>query len=102
MATYEEIRGLVEYTPLRHAVQVACVDVAVDIFDENPSDPDRLAWAQSALDSPVAQAEKIIHYVLILNQDSDVSVIKNAATNKTAIKNNVAAAVAAIVAPVAE
>lgn len=101
MATYEEIRGLVEYTPLRHAVQTACVDVAVDIFDEVTPDSDRIAWANAALEDPVGTAKKIIHYVLILNQDSTVETIKNAATNKTAIKNNVAAAVAAIVAPVA-
>jgi len=96
LATYEELRGLVDYSPLRHAVEVGCVAVAVDIFAETPPVAERVAWANAVLDSPVEQARKIIHYVLLLNEDETVGAIQSAATNKGIIKGNVETAVAAI------
>jgi len=97
MASYVELRGLVGYSPLRHKVQVAVMDVAVDIFAEDPPVAERVAWAKSALENPVSVAETLIHYVLIANKGSSVETIQ--AAGDAAIKTNVAAAVAATVAP---
>jgi len=99
MASYEELRGLVAYTPLRHKIEVAIADVAVDIYGEATPVAERLAWASTALDSPAAVAQRLIHYVLIQNKAQTAATIQGA--SDAAIKTNIADAVAATVAPAA-
>ena len=101
MATYAELRSLVSYSPLRHGIEVAIVDVAVDIFAEGTPVASRREWASEALDSPPAVARRLIHYVLVLNQGNSVEDIKAAADNKTTLKANINAAVDNTVAPAA-
>lgn len=93
MATYVELRSLVSYAPLRHGIEVAIVDVAVDIFDEGTPVDSRREWASAALDSPPTLARRLIYYVLVLNQSSSVEDIKAAAFNKATLKANINTAV---------
>ena len=99
MASYEELRALVSYAPLRHKIEVAVADVAVDIYGEATPVQSRKDWATVALDDPPSVARRLVHYVLIENKLLSVATLESA-TDAT-IKSNVTDAVAATVAPAA-
>lgn len=94
MASYKELRAIVNNQDVRWKTQVAIADVAVDVLAESPTTTPRQDWAKAALASPESTVPELLHYVLIANKASTQQAIIDAADS--AYKTNIAAAVTAV------
>jgi len=78
MATYLELRTIVDNNELRNRIQVA-VMVAVDtIRQENPATENhanRMIWAASAIASPKSAADACLRIAIAQNKDYTVAQI---------------------------
>lgn len=99
MASYQELKGLVQDGPLREKIQIAIMDVAYDVFQETTPVAARVTWANAALESPESTERKLMSYVLIANKAATVATIH--AADDPAIKTNIEDAVAKTVAAAA-
>lgn len=93
MATYTEIRDLMNDTVLRNKVEVACLIAADTIRSETgvTNHTERLRWASQTWANPLAAAKQMLPAVLAANKDATVANIQGA--TDTTIQANVDAAV---------
>lgn len=96
MATYSELYTLGSNSDLRNKIAVAVSIKAAAFIAESTPTADKLAWASKALNSPVAEAVKLLPYVLAANNTLTVAQITNA--TDAAIQSGVDAAVNKLVA----
>jgi pyruvate/2-oxoacid:ferredoxin oxidoreductase beta subunit len=81
MATYVELRALMDDNDLENRCQVACIVAAGTIQNEDPgtaNHDNRLAWAEKAYGNPAALASKVLMAVLAANKDQSVANITGA------------------------
>ena len=97
MASYMELRGIVNNQDVRWKSQVAIADVAVDVLGESPTTTDRQDWAKLALANPEKCVPELLHYILIVNKAATTAQI--IAASDSAYKTNIAAAVTAVQGP---
>jgi len=79
MATYVELRALMDDNDLENRCQVACIVAANTIQTEDagtPNHDNRLAWAEKAYGNPAALAAKVQMAVLAANKDATVAQIQ--------------------------
>lgn len=91
MATYTELFDLRSNSDLRNKVAVACVVKAQLIIDSASPTAAQLAWARSAIATPIAVADELLNYVLAANKSAAASQITGA--SDATIQANVSAAV---------
>lgn len=96
MATYAELYSLGSNSDLRNKIAVAVTIKAKDYIALASPTADQLKWSAKALLAPVAEAEKLLPYVLAANSTLTVAQITGAADS--AIQSGVAAAVDKLVA----
>ena len=77
MATYQELKGLVNDSDLQDKVEVATVIAANNLLSGTPSTADK-AWAAAVFASPRAEAQKALMAVLATNAAADVAAIQGA------------------------
>ena len=81
MATYAELRALMDDNDLENRCQVAVIVAAGTIQEEDsgtPNHDNRLAWAEKAYGSPAALAKKVLMSVLAANKAATVAQIQAA------------------------
>lgn len=81
MAKYKDLRSLFGDGDLRRQVEVALLDVANDVLNEDPATAnhtERIAYAIKVIDTPFQEAESIVRSVLIQNKDKTVTQLKGA------------------------
>ncbi len=103
MATYIELRNLMNNSELRNKVVTAVIIAADRVmrgddinsgepFSQGPGDHDlRVTWAKTAFKDPDGEAKKFLMSVLASNSNASVSAIENA--TDIAIQSNVDEAV---------
>ncbi len=101
MATYSEIRNLINDSDLRNKSAVAVIIAAQGVMDDVANFPtatadtvlqqDRLAWAARAFNAPEAEARKVLMSMLAANNAASISAITGA--TDALIQTNVNAAV---------
>ena len=98
MATYAELANISDdpgFSGLKEKLNVAVVIKATALLDGATPTAAQIAWAQSALSSPVSAANDIQWYVIAANDSASIAAIVGA--SDSAVQNNVGAAVDAIV-----
>lgn len=81
MASYTELRSLMDDNDLENRCQVAVIIAANTIQTEDPATANhanRLLWAEKAYGSPGALANKVLMAVLAANKDLTVAQIQGA------------------------
>ena len=81
MATYVELRALMDDNDLKNRCQVAVVVAAGTIQNEDtgtPNHAERLVWAEKAYGNPAGLANKVLMAVLAANKDLAVASIQGA------------------------
>lgn len=96
MATYLELKVLIQDVALRDKVEIAVDVKAAEILDNGASTTEQVAWAPEAIMNPSLKAVEIINYVLAVNKGLSVAAIPGA--SDAAIKSNVDTAVDALIA----
>lgn len=96
MATYSELFDLRSNSALRNKVAVACVKKAQNLLDLATPSNSQVAWANSAIGSPLGMADKILNYVLAANSSATSAQITGA--TDSAVQDNVNAAVDKLIA----
>lgn len=89
MAAYTELFDLSSDSDLRNRVAVACVVAAEVVMNETPlpNDAERKVWAANALNSPMAEAGRMLWAILGTNKDETVAAIQGA--SDASIQTNV-------------
>ena len=96
MATYAELFELRRNSSLRNRVAVAIIVKAQALIDGATPTAAQIAWANTALLSPVSMAEQILNYVLATNNTASEQQIIDA--SDSAVQANVDTAVDALIA----
>jgi hypothetical protein len=91
MATYNELFDLRSDDDLRNKLSVAVLIRAQEYLDLPVPSANQVQWASKALIDPIAQAEKLINYVLAVNKNLTVQQIESA--TDSAIQNNASKAI---------
>jgi hypothetical protein len=92
MATYLELRGLMDDNDLENRCAVACIVAAEAIMDEDPSTPNheqRLTFANRAFTAPKDLANRVLMAVLAEYKGLEIAQIQGAtdAQLQTAVNN---------------
>lgn len=96
MATYLELFALRSDSDLNDKIAVAVAKKAQAIIDEATPTAAEIAWANEAINNPVAKAGTLINYVLAANSEATPAQITGA--SDASIQTNVNAAVDALIA----
>jgi hypothetical protein len=96
MATYEELFDLRSNSVMRNKVAVAVVIKAETLLTDVTPSANQVAWAVTALASPISVANDLWGFVLAANSTATVAAITNA--TDTTIQTNVDTAADAIIA----
>ena len=94
MATYDELRQLMDSNDLRNKIEVACIIAAETIRVEDPettNHANRLVWGKAAFSNPRTASEQMRRALLAANKDLTVTQITEA--SDAAIQARVDAAV---------
>ena len=94
MATYLELRMLMNDSDLPNKVDVATVIAANDLLSGTPTADDR-AWASAVFASPRSEGQKALMAVIATNKDATIAVIQGA--SDAVIQTNVDAVVPSLV-----
>jgi len=79
MASYDELRSAFSSDQLRSRLQVAVCIKAYNVLQEPTPSVERKAWAVSALfANTLAEADRMLRYLLAANKDMEISLIENA------------------------
>jgi len=81
MATDKELFDLESDNPLRNRVSAAIVKKAQALIDASPSKV-QVAWADSALKSPLKLADQFVRYVISVNGSDEKSALATLSTSK--------------------
>ncbi len=96
MATYTELFGLRSNSALINRIAVAVTIKAQTYIDTTPSVSDELAWASRVLSAPGTEAQKMLYYLVAVDNTASISQITGA--SDAAVQTRVDAAVDALVA----
>ena len=96
MATYLGLFGLRSDSDLHDRTTVAVAIKAQSLIDATTPTAAQIAWANAALEAPVAKANAILNYVLAANSSATVAAIQGA--SDASLQANVDAAVDALIA----
>ena len=92
MASYAEIRNLINNSDLRNRTAVAVIIAANGILNETaPGSVDRRAWANAAFLNPEAESKRALMAVLAANSSASGAQITGA--SDAALQTNVDAAI---------
>ena len=94
MATYLELRGLVNDGDLSNKIDIAIVIAANNLLSGTPTTAQQ-KWAASVFNEPRSESKKALMAVLAANSGATLSAIRNA--TDAAIQNQVDAVVDALV-----
>lgn len=96
MATYAEIFDIRSNSNFRNKIAVAIVVKATALLNLATPSSNQVSWANSALDSSLATADKLMNYVLAENKSATTGQIVGA--DDATIQTNVDAAVDKLIA----
>ena len=80
MATYTELRNLLNDSILRNRVEVACIIAAETIRNEDPAvtnHSNRLIWAKRTFSSPDGVRQEMLNALLAANSTASVEAIQS-------------------------